>query len=393
MKDERIDRAIRNILAGQKDRDAGACPSDSRIAAYLDARLRPDECAEFEAHVSSCASCREILSLSLQLGEEPQVTRQTLPAQEKKVIFHFAIPMSALALVVVASLAGVLYYRAVRNAGKSVIVTQTAEVREADKSIDRAEPSQEFRTAGPEKRREVAATDSSKAISTRPITTVPARSAARDTAASPPPPAVEDEKIALGNEAETEAPIASKASAARSAIELPAGKKEVPGAAAPAEPPMVVGGIRPPVRAASEEGAAGVAAEARMQMAVADQPSKGKPAQARLGRIPADTLAMAMKPEDAARDAIAQLSKYVKDKAKSDSAGEKKIGDRIFVLISGFWIDRTCTARADAQLVETQSGSATYEAIRKAVVGFDELLAAGESALIFWDGKIYLIRP
>ena len=56
------------------------CLNEETIVAFIDARLTPDGVSRVEAHSSSCASCRELLSLAIAAASASELAERTAPA-------------------------------------------------------------------------------------------------------------------------------------------------------------------------------------------------------------------------------------------------------------------------------------------------------------------------
>ena len=114
MKDESVEGAIRRVLAGRRGDSPGPCPDANELAAFLEARLNPEEAARFEAHAADCSACRQVLALSLDLAprEGEQAAPPVLPA--KTLSYRFS-PLRLALGAAFALLAGVLLFQSVRD--------------------------------------------------------------------------------------------------------------------------------------------------------------------------------------------------------------------------------------------------------------------------------------
>ena len=93
MRDAPIDGLIRKSLSAGVRRTPDHYVSENLMAAYLEASLSPQEMSAFEAHVSDCAICQEVLAvyMKLQPHEADGLPNEALP--EKKTLFRFSLPI------------------------------------------------------------------------------------------------------------------------------------------------------------------------------------------------------------------------------------------------------------------------------------------------------------
>ncbi len=310
MKFEPMDRVLRQALAAQTGGGGGGCPDDNEVAAYLDHRLRPDERARLEEHASACAACREALALALELqGKAPD--RHEAPAGgDRKILFHFQIPASVLALILVAAIAGILYYRKSPNAPATQIAARTEEAKTLPPSV--------------------------------PETNNPPVPSPQTAAVPMPRPVRPRAAISAGPGKEVEAygrrPISTAAAEQTKAAEPPAGI-----APEPVEP------------AALEERVA----EAPQPKAAAASYTSG----AKLGTtVSLDQSARMLKAgSPPAQDVQPGPSRY------------RFIGDRTFTLVSGVWVDSEAAKRQDAPTVRIKRDSGEYAEILKTYPGLSDL--------------------
>ena len=114
MKNESVEGAIRRVLAGRRGDSPGPCPDANELAAFLEARLSPEEAARFEAHAADCSACRQVLALSLDLAppEGERAAPQVLPAKTHS---YRSSPLRLALGATFVLLAGVLLFQAVRD--------------------------------------------------------------------------------------------------------------------------------------------------------------------------------------------------------------------------------------------------------------------------------------
>jgi len=96
-----VDGWIQKMLSERLRGPSERCPDDSTAAAYLEAGLTRRERAAFEAHVSECRACQEVLALSLRLQD---------PAG-KRILFRVSVPIPALAALIIAVVLSAVLFR------------------------------------------------------------------------------------------------------------------------------------------------------------------------------------------------------------------------------------------------------------------------------------------
>ena len=375
MKRQPIDRAIRNTWARSNDRATGECPDDSLIAAYLESRLQSDECARFEAHAAVCTSCREILALSLRLSDEPEFPEAAPSDRHGKLIFHFAIPVSVVALILVASFAGLLYYRGIREVAKESETIATAELNAPPKKAKTEVPPASIPTPASPSRQLADGRETGRLEEAR----------GRISAESPAKPAQTLHELqvpdkardsAQADEFNARAPLPLEADASKSKSEV---SKEI---ASPPSPAVVgvVGGVSAPVNLAQEtepsarragavETAAVESKDVQYQKTVSSGASKGAKA--------------AIERSDRKKDLADQ----------PPPTDETTVGGRTFTRVAGVWVDAECRKHPSAQQLQLKRDSSGFDEIKKGIPGIEDLVTDTVRVQVFWKGRIYLIGP
>jgi hypothetical protein len=89
VRDVSADRLIQKTISTRMRESPEGCADENTMAAYLEGNLSPQETAAFEDHVSECASCQEILALSMKLQAD-EATSQTTAEQGtgKRTLFY-----------------------------------------------------------------------------------------------------------------------------------------------------------------------------------------------------------------------------------------------------------------------------------------------------------------
>jgi len=353
-----MDGAMQKALAAHKDQAAGSCPDENILAAYMEARLDPSERQRVESHASNCVSCQELIGLALRLSE-PEAELEAAEAAEspsKKVLFHFTLPVSVLAMIVLALVAGYLFFRILRESTPFSAAPHTAELRSPAKAEGVSAPKSPAlsppREATPLKQPTAASAREPHMSKSRlsPKVTLPAPATEIALAREPalqPPPALEPTQPAAVQVPE------ARAGGAADKISVSATK---------------VGENRP----AGEAAPPGVG---RMNLAAAHTGPTVK----------AQAVAQ-FSPEFTPLDAVLTLARLIP--SLRDGLLEKKIKNRTFYFNSGYWIDGQCTEQTSADYVDIKTGSAEREQILKSFPEVEKI----RPAVISWNGKNCVLR-
>jgi len=354
-----MDGAMRKALAAYRDRPVGPCPDENILAAYLEMCLDQDERKSVESHASNCVACQELIGLALRLSEPDTERAAAEAAKSKKVLFHFSLPVSVLAMIVLTLVAGYLFFRVLRESTPYQTAPHTAELRSPAKAEGISAPKSQAvsppkeKAAPPEQQTKASAPEPhrSKARLTHKVTLPPPAAeiaVAREPAAQPPPvleprpPAAAQvlEARAEGGAADKSAVIATNLSESR---------------------PAVAGAASPGV--------------ARMDLAAA----RAEP--------PLRVQAVAQfSPEFTPRDAVLNLARLVP--SGRHTLLERKVKDRAFYFNSGYWIDGQCIEHPNGEFAEIKSDSADHEQIMKSLPDLRKM----RPAIVYWDAKNCIIR-
>jgi hypothetical protein len=350
VKDERIDRSIKAALAGGEAASGSGCPADSVFAAYLDSKLQPDEMFAFESHCADCPSCRELLSLSLTLTESKPVARQIAVETERSPVFGFLFPISALALIIVAVLAGYLWRQSTRT---EPIRTAT----ETAANLPRpAKPSAETKEIAPSQ--------------VAPKADRPLEAKAKTSALPTPPVSAPARKMEE---------VASLPSA-RQGAEQPLETKAV--SAAPA-PPALADAVVPSLP---------VTAQAALPLR--SDESRTEPVAALSGRAVGGILAPpggSYSAQNRMKGAIAKDINNEKDLAEKKAEAPrapKTVGDRTFSWRNQMWLDSRCEDASSSATRELKPDSSEISEIVKDYPELKDL----RPLMICWKGNRLFIR-
>ncbi len=419
--------AIRRALAGRIRPEVGPCPDLNLTAAYLEGALSGEERADIEAHAAGCSSCRSLLALSIVISDEERKKAESPapPLTERRVLFRFSIPVSALALLLLT--AGLAAFLAWNQFAKRPESTELAEMR------DRQAPAQATPESGlpgsPSVSRMEAPTTAAQAPDKGEMSTTTKPGGRRleqpaEALRAPAAPAYELERDeSAGKKAET---------AYAADMDLKSGENEaVPGAPAASPkaeaktvggvPGGVVGGImapRPVEEAASrisEPAALQVTGRAGREAGEVMAPAKDDLAlrkEKALGER-SDAAPVPLQTRENPREVLRQLAGAGKDSGAADSARARSdrsfaaavvmkdgtvtgsrhlISGRTFELHSGYWIDLECVKYLDSELAEYAAGAPESEETRKVMPGLDELRRTGIPVILHWKGKNIVLQ-
>lgn len=383
MKDTSIDGAIRKALGRRDGRAEGKCPDENVLAAYLEARLTEAEREDLEKHASDCTSCQQIIGLALMIpdAEAQPPAGDAVASPGKKILFHFSLPVSAFAALVLAVVAGVLLYRVVRESARFPAVSTTAEMRAPAKaegiSAARA-PEAILPKEEPAQGRKLSMTSVEKAKRSGLKREIPAGS-------SQEPAGDKD----IAHESAEDKPAFQAAASVGIVGGRTASEQPIP-------PPAAIDAGAPPATRLVEtkgiraDGKSGVTAIAEdYKRADNLNASRAELSGAKVAATPQVAPALqpiALAPAVTPREAVANFAALTP--SEHGKPVEKKTGDRTFYLNSGYWIDTQCAGHVSADYEEIRTGSTEYEQILKAMPG----LARTRPAIVYWSGKNAVLR-
>ncbi len=345
MKDASMDSLMRKMVAARMRAPSQGCADENVMAAYLEGSLSPQETAAFEEHAAQCASCQETLALCIKL-QVPEASVQSIEEQGdgKKVIFHFSIPIPVLGGVFAAFVLVAVLFWVVKDTQKGISPVQTAELQAPMKDAETANQ-----------------------IAPAPVTR-------QSTVAESP--RLESRDTPLEKKKEPEFAV-QKTEPQPNAAAIPTP------AMAPAAPTVRADGPKV-LEESSDEKIAGAAAavEPAPAAAVAKQEKPPSAISSADAVHKVGTLAFNDAPQKSA-ELRAQRAR-----SKEGEAESRQVGDKVFYRDSGRWIDRQCMAHPDDPIIEITSGDPEYKTLLARYPGLGKLLPA----LIYWEGKKYLLR-
>ncbi len=341
MRDASVDSLIRKMISARMQESPGGCADENTMAAYLESKLTPPEKAVFEAHVSDCSACQEVLGLALKL-ETQEIPSQEVAEQTdgKKLLFRFSVPIPVvLGSLIAIVLIGAVLFRVLQESGRD---------RQAPQSAELHIPAIQTEIAGQDTPAQAPVTNQEPLVQ-------------KGSAIAPQSSSNEAKEFASSErkrKMETVAPAAAVSPAEPSAP----GETEVQ-KMAEADVPLLRGEesiSRPSIYAAQNRIATG----------------------ATLNMAPIRT---ASDSATSPKDAIAQLGAT----ANLEAAGSRRIGEKVFYLNSGYWIDRQCLGHQAEPIVEISYAAPEYQ---KILEQYPELRSL-RPVLVYWEGKNYLLMP
>jgi hypothetical protein len=382
-----MDGAIRKALARRNDTTAGECPGENVLAAYLETRLGEAERQTVERHASGCTSCQEIIGLALRLSdpEAQPVTGDAEASSRKRILFHVSLPMSALAMIVLALVAGVLFYRIVRESSRIPAAPQTAELHppaqaegiSAAKTPEKNIPQEklavreQLQAVSEEKAKGSALKSADRAgrVSQPAKDSVIAREPAarkipsQEVAKTEP---AEENKVGREQTVLPQPPIEAVATLAMPLTETKDGSIAVDRR----------GGI---ATVAGEYKPADSFSASRAELSRTKPPSAQRAAAMNLQPV-------ALGPAFAPRDAVVNIAALIP--SARGKLAEKKIRDRIFYLNSGYWIDAQCPQHVSADFADVRSDSPEFDQILKSMPELEKT----RPAIVYWNGRNLVLR-
>ncbi len=359
MSEKHVDRAIRQVLKRGRADLSGSCPDFNLLAAYLEHRLEGAEKDAFEAHAGECQSCRQLIAMAMTIGEEPAVAEALPSPEHKRLLFHIAIPVSSLVLIIFAVAAGILYMRYLHQPAGAPFPTQTAELRIAAQkpASGPAAPLQEKLSA----------------VRTEPR----------------PAPAAKKEPVRAAAETKKTVPEAETPAIHRTQAAERAAEDEVADLRAKSEARQMAAAVEySPVRIDSTGRDQAVRAKDVSGDVVGGATGGivggivGPPPAAALQKTAAFNLASV---EPSPRDAIRESGSR---RGPAESSGWNRVGDRGFRFVSGYWIDEQCNKSPDKTIVEVREGSPDFEEIFRLYPDLRRL----RPVIILWKDKILVLR-
>lgn len=358
-----LDSAVRKALASRIATPPGSCPDDNAVIAYLEHRLLPSEKASFEDHASSCIHCQGLLSLSMKLAEDKDATAKPKSHPGRDILFRFSLPIPALALLIVAAGVTILFFREMRQSRLKPATTETAQLRLPKDAPESSVKGKKEAASVREDTKISALTEERKTPARKPATQIATADRLKEGVVSQDKLAVVSPRdgalLQPVAHTELEGKQLEKDSRAESEI---VGVKRIQAAAG---------------ASATRVDAAENARELSMQL------------------TPQDVI-LGFSQQDLEQERAVRIAPMRASDARTQTAAgpstSRRLGDRTFYLVSGYWIDAQCRKHPKADVVELTPDSGIYADIRKSVGQIDELRSSGVPVLVHWNGKNYLVR-
>lgn len=387
------DEAIRKILANRPGIVAESCPDENGIAAYLEGNLGIEEKARFEDHTSRCLNCQEItgLALKISLPEELQ-TAEAYAARpaHKTVLFRLSFPLAGVAAGLFLLVAAVVIFRSAYRESAPASSLQTAEVRSAPPLVEEIEQKRQSVRVLDEKaeadRRADFAKDEKAAAAPQETGGQTAERAVAEIAKNAKPVRVETAASELPAKAPADVPAVRPAGEQQQAIaefRMEPEKLEQRSAQVQARGGAVGGVLAPSpdktIQRADQQPAPlpGRAEVSGLRLAMREASDKQK------SQEDVDAIA-------AVRNIIRSLAAGA-DRVELQAPAEKA-GARTFHIKGQYWIDEECVRHPDAEIVRMLAGAPEFEDIAAKLPEILKLQQGERMILLFWNGKICLIR-
>jgi hypothetical protein len=371
-----MDALIQKMLSARARRNSEPCANENLMAAYLEASLSPQEMTEFESHVSECATCQEVMALAMKLNPEEVDTPEIVPADFKKTLFRFSIPIPVLGALCIGAVLIAVFFRFANHSGKKPPATSVAELRQDVQKMEQQLPDQtrvQMAESHPSARPMKAAVRNAPSASSVPKP---------QDLAEPAPHVFDQDKKTSAEAVTAEQGPEFEVKDEKGKVFAPA-RGDVPSQPVPA----AVSRLEIPQPGPAET-AAPTAGNAFTPHVVQEPVARPKiyAAQNRIAATHYTDLqpVTSLTPMESLNVAINALSLP----ANRSSAQSRKIGDRSFLRVSGPWVDKQCIEHPKAQVVEIAPTAPEYESILKKYPDVRAILPAA----IYWEGKNYLLK-
>ncbi len=334
-----MDGLIRKMLSASAQESSERCVNENLTAAYLEAGLSPKEMVEFESHVSDCAICRETLALAIRLGGQESASPYVAAAETGKTRPRLLRFVPVLGVLVIAIALIPVLSKLAHKKNEKITKNQVAEIHLTAKPVQKTEIAEQ-----PAKREAIEP-------KTDEVTRIP----------------TPREKKPLEKQA-----FKDKKEKVSSTTALLKG----------AEPAAAVLSIQKDADMSAKSSREERADDSKQSSLPAGAPTPYIPlSQIDVGRYSALNSLPPM-----VSNVILPTDRLVG--SEKNASEFRKIGDKEFYLNSGIWIDRQCAEHRDSLVLEVLPVVPEHAAILKQYPDLRNLLPA----MVFWNGKIYLLR-
>jgi hypothetical protein len=391
-RDAPIDSALRKALAGRVTKGSGDCPDENIVTMYLESRLDPAQRAHYERHASSCPQCRQVLALAMKLAavDENQPSA-AVSAGQTHLSLRFWFPASAVALVVLAI--GVLVFQQMRGPRQDAEIAEyrTSASREAQPAVDPAARREDSSPAVSELRQDASPTPQISAAGSKKAVPASKRLTGAGAQAEKPRDQLASQRLPSQR-------FLSAAPPAENHKEALAG---LAGSSVPRPDDVTLDAAGRGITSRTEIQAKRIESPQRVLVAFSQQflSDQAYVSSLRLRDQTPPKSASALKTAPASQKDGTQAGERVAAKIEEPEAeskwkvnARKQLGDRVFYLVSGYWIDAECGKHPRDEVVEISEGDTGFEQMREAFPGITELRSSKAPVLIHWNGKNYLIQ-
>jgi hypothetical protein len=394
-KDSLIDSALRKAVAGRVTQGAGDCPDENIVTMYLEGRLDPPQRGDYELHASNCPQCRQILALAIKLAAtDENEPRAAVSAGRAQLSFRVWFARLAVALVVLAI--GVLFFYETKGRRKDAEIAEYRPsasrevqpvVEPAARPGDSSPPVSGLRQDASPKPQMSSARSKNAVPASKALTGTGTQAGkTRDELASESPPS----RGALSHAAPGSVVPRAEGQRAESQKEARAG---LAGSSVP-RPDIVARDTRG-ITSGTGFQAQSLESPQIVLVAFSRQFLSDQRYVSHLQDQPPPRSASTVKTAQPSKKESTQAAAKIEEpeaELKWQVNARKQIGDRVFYLVGGYWIDAECARHPRDQVVEIPEGDAGFEPLREAFPGISELRSSKAPVLIHWNDKIYLIR-
>lgn len=389
MSDSSMDGLIRKAASTQMRKLPEGCADENIIAAYLERRLSPPETAAFEEHASQCASCQEILALSMKL-QVPEALAQAAEEKStrKRTLFHFSIPIPVLGSALVVIILVAVLFRIFNESPKDISGLQTAELHTPARETESMKRSSSTPVPMESKKDDFSehpATDTSVLAEKSDQQTKPEFKDMEAEARFAPPPALKAKGEGAMEESSPQKLIGTTTFRAQDKLDMPpaSSDRKTERASVPSATPIIEG---EPAKTAKLPAAEMASATPPPVKGRENKPLSSEAALGRTDKLGDLTF-------DAALSSSLQKQKEKKvalkpARARLGAGESRRVGDKVFYRDSGIWIDRQCTQHPNDAIMEITNKDTDFKMILQQYPELRDLLPAK----IYWNSKIYILR-
>jgi hypothetical protein len=343
-----FDRAIRRTLRRPAQPHSDPCPEANQLAEYIESRCSRAQRSKLEDHLAQCDPCQEVLALALKMDESDgdRESPTLAGAGERRILFRFSIPISALAAVV--TIVGTILL--VRPVWKSQVeeVVQTAQVSVPLRSDS------DMRNPAPQDEK-----------ADKPAAQTPRKEFSKAASVPAAPPAESKEKKALEKAEDTKLAVV-----------------DAPPAQVSSEPAVAAGAREP---AAAREQNLAAQNMTTLQQAGNRQFGAAQATGGMVGGVRGEIRATQDSATPKTEELVASFFKL--DREMQEKLPRRTVSDRSFYQWNGYWIDGKCLENPGAPVFEISGNDAEFSELAEQL---QEL--KGSPVVVFRLNRILILR-